>query len=327
MFSEELIRSQLIDSPLENVSQDFIQATNRVMSQRRHGDLDQWISLIESLPETSPSVVQLDQGCIEIGSQKDVNSRTRETIKASLMSLAPWRKGPFSLFGIDIDAEWRSDLKWARLNEHITSLQDRCVLDVGCGNGYYIARMLGAGAEFVLGIEPTQLFVVQFYALQKYLSNSAAMILPLRCEELPLDALENQGIGFDTVFSMGILYHRKQPEIHLEELYRALRPGGEVVVETLVMEDEYDNLVPDSTYAKMRNVWLIPTTNNLIEMLAKVGFHNIVNTDISATTLNEQRKTEWMKFESLADFLDKDDRAKTIEGYPAPQRVIVVATK
>jgi tRNA (mo5U34)-methyltransferase len=47
--------------------------------------------------------------------------------------------------------------------------------------------------------------------------------------------------------------------------------------------------------------------------------------DISTTSIEEQRSTEWMKFESLKDFLDPEDPSKTVEGHPAPIRAVFVA--
>ena len=38
---------------------------------------------------------------------------------------------------------------------------------------------------------------------------------------------------------------------------------------------------------------------------------------------DEQRKTDWMTFESYSDFIDPSDPSKTIEGYPAPLRVFL----
>ncbi len=49
--------------------------------------------------------------------------------------------------------------------------------------------------------------------------------------------------------------------------------------------------------------------------------------DVCVTTTEEQRRTEWMVTESLADFLDPNDRSKTVEGYPAPQRAVLIARK
>ncbi|HBP78145.1 MAG TPA: tRNA 5-methoxyuridine(34)/uridine 5-oxyacetic acid(34) synthase CmoB, partial [Halomonas sp.] len=72
-----------------------------------------------------------------------------------LRKLAPWRKGPFNLGGIEIDTEWRSDWKWQRVAPHLAPLKYRKVLDVGGGSGYHAWRMAGAGAAFVLVIDPS----------------------------------------------------------------------------------------------------------------------------------------------------------------------------
>ncbi|MEW8183876.1 MAG: tRNA 5-methoxyuridine(34)/uridine 5-oxyacetic acid(34) synthase CmoB, partial [Candidatus Thiodiazotropha endolucinida] len=130
----------------------------------------------------------------------------------------------------------------------------------------------------------------------------------------------------DTVFSMGVFYHRQSPFAHLAELKGALRNGGELVLETLVIEGcENQVLVPRGRYAKMRNVWFIPSTETLHLWLERAGFNQVKMIDVSVTTIEEQRATEWMRFESLADYLDPADRSLTIEGYPAPRRAVFVA--
>lgn len=72
-------------------------------------------------------------------------------------------------------------------------------------------------------------------------------------EQLPLIK------AFDTVFSMGVLYHRKSPIEFLQQLKSQLRPGGELMLETLVVEgDENTVLMTGDRYAQMRNVWFYP---------------------------------------------------------------------
>ena len=133
--------------------------------------------------------------------------------------------------------------------------------------------------------------------------------------------------AFDTVFSMGILYHRRAPFEHLQALREALKPGGQLVLETLVIDDaDGDCLVPEGRYAKMGNVWFIPNTHHLELWLRKMRFRDVSLVDVSVTSFDEQRRTDWMRFESLPDFLDPNDRRKTVEGYPAPRRAIVTAT-
>jgi tRNA (mo5U34)-methyltransferase len=236
--------------------------------------------------------------------------------------MMPWRKGPFNLHGINIDTEWRSDWKWDRLLPHISDLTNRTVLDIGCGSGYHLWRMRGAGAEFVVGIDPSDLFLSQFQAIKHFNPDPKVHLLPLGVEQLPeLNA-------FDTVFSMGVLYHRRSPIDFLSQLKAQLKPGGELILETLVVEGDVNTvLVPTDRYAKMRNVWFIPSTEALVLWMQRVGFKNVRVVDNDHTSLDEQRKTDWMTTESLADFLDPNDPNKTIEGYPAPLRAIIIANK
>jgi tRNA (mo5U34)-methyltransferase len=259
---------------------------------------------------------------VRAGVTTDCNDAQSSQLQEALMGLHPWRKGPFAVAGIDIDTEWRSDFKWDRLKDKIQSLEGRRVLDVGCGSGYHCWRMAAAGAELVVGIDPTPLFVMQYWAMQKYLQNPNVWVVPMRMEALP-EKLKT----FDTVFSMGILYHRRSPFDHLQELRDALVNGGQLVLETLVIEgDDGEVLVPEGRYSKMGNVWFIPSVPTLCGWLAKMKFRDVEVIDVSTTTVEEQRATDWMTFHSLSDFLDPDDPTKTAEGHPAPRRVVVVAT-
>ncbi|MEN0108998.1 MAG: tRNA 5-methoxyuridine(34)/uridine 5-oxyacetic acid(34) synthase CmoB, partial [Pseudomonas sp.] len=228
----------------------------------------------------------------------------------------------FHLFGVHIDTEWRSDWKWDRVSPHI-DLTGKRVLDVGCGNGYYQWRMLGAGADSVIGIDPNWLFFCQFQAVQRYLPNLRAWHLPFALEDLPA-GLE----GFDTVFSMGVFYHRRSPIEHLLALKDCLVKGGELVLETLVIEGDVNQvLVPEDRYAQMRNVWFLPSVPALELWLRRAGFSEVRCVDVSVTSVDEQRSTEWMRYQSLSHFLDPDDHSKTVEGLPAPMRAVITARK
>jgi tRNA (mo5U34)-methyltransferase len=204
---------------------------------------------------------------------------------------------------------------------HIAPLKSRKVLDVGGGNGYHGWRMEGEGAELVLGIDPTLVFTMQYQLMQHFIQSQRHFVVPIGIEHMP----ENLG-WFDTVFSMGVLYHRKSPLDHLLELRSCLRPGGELVLETLIVDGELGvTLMPEQRYAKMRNVWFIPSVDTMLLWLRRCGFKNARCVDVDTTSLEEQRRTEWMTFESLADFLDPDDKSLSIEGYPAPKRGVFIA--
>ncbi|MET0065151.1 MAG: tRNA 5-methoxyuridine(34)/uridine 5-oxyacetic acid(34) synthase CmoB [Candidatus Thiodiazotropha sp.] len=296
----------------------------RVWREKPHGDLRNWLSVLETLPRFHGLTHRFDQARVSIGSPSDCDEAQRLQLRQSLMQFHPWRKGPFGICGLHIDTEWRSDMKWDRLKPHIKPLQGRIVLDVGCGNGYHLWRMLGEGAELAIGIDPTQLFIMQHAAIRHFMDGDfPAYLFPLGIEDLPADLA-----AFDTVFSMGVFYHRQSPFAHLNELKGALRRGGELILETLVIDGaEGEVLVPQGRYAKMRNVWFIPSTDTLVAWMKRAGFARIRVVDVTATGFDEQRSTPWMQFESLRDYLDPANPALTLEGYPAPMRAIVLAEK
>jgi len=286
-----------------------------------HGHFRDWYKSLEYLPLLEPQKLDLLHSVT--ADRDDISDRHRQGIEKLLRNLMPWRKGPYFLYGTHINTEWRSDWKWERVLPHISPLAGRTVLDVGCGSGYHMWRMIGAGAHLVVGIDPMQLFLVQFEAVRKLLNDDRrAHMLPLGIEQLPV--LQ----AFDTVFSMGVLYHRRSPLDHLLQLKNQLVSGGELVLETLVIEGDVNQvLVPGERYAQMRNVFFIPSAEALKSWLEKSGFVDVRIVDFARTTTEEQRRTDWMISESLAEFLDPDDPGKTVEGYPAPLRAVLVATK
>ena len=285
-----------------------------------HGKLADWIAHWDNLPDLSPSKVVLNEPAV--AAVADIDVAVKDRLERGLQQFHPWRKGPFDLFSVRIDTEWRSDWKWERIKDHV-ELRNRHVLDVGCGNGYFGWRMLAEGARSVVGLDPFLLYVVQHEVLKKYLgAGHPNFVLPLSDSHLPA-ALN----AFDVTFSMGVLYHRASPIEHLQTLHQTLQRGGQLVLETLILDAAGTNvLVPERRYAKMRNVWFIPTLEMLSLWLRRTGFSNIKVVDVTATSTDEQRSTDWMTFESLPDFLHGDDSRKTIEGYQAPIRAVLTAT-
>ena len=286
---------------LDNWLDSLLPLIDQRMSASNHGDYERWAQIVHSLTRNDASVVG-----------------TREL----LLQLSPWRKGPFDIAGTHIDTEWRSDLKWQRLQNKISPLSGKNVLDVGCGNGYYALQMRQAGARTVIGVEPTLLYVMQFLAINVFEKDSGIVILPVRLQELPLPARK-----FDTTFSMGVLYHQRSPIDHLKDLRQTLRPDGQLVLETIYLPgDKAFAATPKDRYARMRNVWMLPTLAELAIWLERSGYRDVEVIDLSMTTTDEQRTTEWMPFESLSEALDPADATRTIEGWPAPHRVVVTAT-
>ncbi len=329
MINYQRLIIDLQETDLASCAKFWPRAVDKKMAGFTHGYLEQWQLLMQNLPRLDTSRVCL-QNSVTIGSSEELNAQLSGPEQLmfieQLKTLSPWRKGPFNLYGIPIDTEWRSDWKWDRLLPHISSLKGRSVIDVGCGNGYHCWRMLGEGAGVVLGIDPTQKFLAQFGVIKRYLGEELPVhLLPLGIEDMPSVA-EQEGV--DSVFSMGVLYHRKSPIEHLLALKALLKPGGELILETLVIDgDEQSVLVPQGRYAQMRNIWFLPSAVALASWLRKCGFKDVKIVDVANTSTDEQRATPWMNFHSLTDFLDPNDATKTLEGHPGPKRAILIATR
>lgn len=293
---------------------------------------------VARLPQLAVDNVQLDSDILTVNAQLS-NSEHKQTM-ALLKQLMPWRKGPFQIGSeegnpIFIDTEWHSDWKWQRVAPHLGNLKGRRVLDVGGGSGYHGWRMAGAGADTVIIIDPSCLFYHQFMAIRHFVGAADAHThangtgrYRTHYIPVPLEALPEHSQLFDTVFSMGVLYHRQSPFEHLQQLKGQLVKGGELVLETLVIEGDANTvLVPHDRYAQMNNVYFLPSVAALTGWLEKAGFSDVRCVDVAVTSTAEQRKTEWMTYHSLADFLDPNDSSKTLEGYPAPMRATLIAKK
>ena len=279
-----------------------------------HGHFADWLATVAALPSSETQQIDLQSAAVR------ASGDTLPNLEAGLRALQPWRKGPFNLYGVHINSEWRSDLKFARLLAAGVDFTGKHVLDVGCGNGYYSYRALGAGAKMVLGLDPSWHYFAQFLALERLLGKQ-------RCAYLPLTLDDCAPAAFDLALSMGVLYHRREPLQHLAQLRDTLRDGGRLVLETLVVDgDAQTVLMPPDRYAGMRNVWFLPSVAALERWLARLGFAVEHSGVPVATTAAEQRATAWIDRFSLADFMNADFSA-TVEGLPPPQRVIIVARK
>ena len=309
---------------------------NAIKDKANYAHAPAYQASVARLPNLNVNNVDLNSDTLTVDAS--LNESERKQAMALLKQLMPWRKGPFQIgsqigsqigndeSAIKIDTEWHSDWKWQRVAPHLGKLEGRRVLDVGGGSGYHGWRMAGAGAETVIIVDPSCLFYHQFMAIRHFVGNAdnyRTHYIPA-----PLEALPAHSQLFDTVFSMGVLYHRQSPFEHLQQLRSQLVKGGELVLETLVIEGDANTvLVPHDRYAQMNNVYFLPSVAALIGWLEKVGFSDVRCVDVAVTSTEEQRKTEWMTYHSLADFLDPNDSTKTMEGYPAPMRATLIAKR
>ena len=277
----------------------------------------------EALRHYPAVTVDCGQPVVRIGSAAEVSPADRENIRKKLKAFMPWRKGPFSVFGIDIDAEWRSERKWRRVEPVLPSLRGKVIADVGCNNGYYMFRMSAAEPKLVLGFEPG----VQHYYCFNALNGMA------RRENLAIDLLGVEHLAlfrecFDIVFLMGVIYHRPSPIDTLRDIHSSLAPGGMVIIESQAIPGGQPvALFPETTYAKVPGTYFVPTGACLINWMKKAGFAKIELFCSHPMSNLEQRRTEWMQFESYENFIDPQNPQLTVEGYPAPLRIFLKGIK
>ena len=305
------------NSNLEVISNDCMNACFKALKVK-NGNVPKWDEAIEIINTLFKGEVVLNSPYIQI-KRNDVN--TNELIIA-LEKLLPWRKGPFMFNDVKLESEWQGDLKWRRISKNIKPLVNKNVLDVGSGNGYFTLRMAMEGAKKALGIDPFLLFNYQFQAIKSLIDSPLeAMVLPIRLEDMPKKPI------FDSVFSMGVLYHQRDHMNHLNNLKAMMAPGAELILETLVVDGEKGySLIPNDRYARMRNVHCLPSIETLKSWLIDANFQNIKVIDVTKTSPKEQRRTSWIgkNAASLQDFLDPNNSSYTIEGHPAPTRAIII---
>lgn len=313
---------------------DFFPTARLDAVRRLHEEKLRWVSQpkkgflhyrtpCESLSHIRASRCDFSGDSVQIGRPDDVSETDRQKILEVMRGFMPWRKGPFNIFGIDIDAEWRSERKWNRLLPEIPSLEGKLVADIGCNNGYYMFRAAHYKPQFILGLEP----YVQHYYTFRTLNGFTAQD-NLEIELFGVEHLHLFPGCFDVIFLLGIIYHRPSPIEALRDIYTALKPGGTLLLESQAIPGEEPfALFPENTYAKVPGTWFVPTAACLYNWLKRTGFSNIKLFCQHPMSSDEQRQTDWMIFESYEDFIDKENPELTIEKYPAPLRVYFKAEK
>lgn len=274
---------------------------------------------IKALPEFNSVEVTLGDR-VSVGI-KDISRELEDQIKQTALLMKPWRKGPFEINDLFIDSEWQSQIKYNLLEPHF-DLKDKIVGDIGCNNGYYLFRMLSHKPKKLIGFDPSAIYYSQFQFLDHFIKSDIVY------ELLGVEHVEFYEHKFDTLFCLGVLYHRSDPVAMLKSLFKGLNKGGELILDTFMIDGEEEIcLTPKDRYSKIPNIYFVPTVNALKNWCLRAGFESVEVLETMVTESNEQRKTEWIETQSLEDFLDPNDPTKTVEGYPAPKRVYIKALK
>ncbi|MDX9901241.1 MAG: tRNA 5-methoxyuridine(34)/uridine 5-oxyacetic acid(34) synthase CmoB [Aliarcobacter sp.] len=295
---------------------------NKKSECRTWKNVEPWYLQLQESSKIEKNNLSIDYGdWFSVGTKEDVSIEEQEIILQTAKSLIPWRKGPFKIFDLEIDSEWQSNIKY-NLIRPFFDLKDKVVADIGCNNGYYMFRMLEDKPKRLVGFDPSPLTLHQFEFINHFVKSDIVY------EMLGVEHLEFYNHKFDFIFMLGVLYHRADPVGTLKSLARGLNSKGEILIDTFMIDgDEELCLTPNKRYSKIPNIYFIPTIPALKNWLERAGFEHIEVLATTVTTSEEQRKTIWSFDQSLEDFLDENDKTKTVEGYPAPKRVYVKARK
>ena len=278
---------------------------------------------LDRLPSFKTNHFSTSKETIFIGKQDELNTKQIKSVIDSMKQLIPWRKGPFNLFGEEIDAEWRSDYKWKRIRPYLPNLKDKKILDIGCNNGWYMFKMAEEMPLLNLGIDPVLRTYYQFNLLNYFLNMDN-----IHYELFGIEHVQYFHQLFDVILNMGIIYHHRNPIEQLLHCREALTQNGTLILETIGIPGKDDvALFPTGRYASMKNIWFIPTLSCTINWLKKANFKNIEVISSTKLDSNEQRVTKWCPHKSLNDFMSQKDSQKTIEGHPAPMRFALKAQK
>lgn len=260
---------------------------------------------------------------LRVGCSSDLSQSEKLDLEYILRYFIPWKKGPFTLFGKQIDSEWNSYLKWQRIKPYIGDLSGKRVADIGCHNGYFMLRMIPNNPEVVIGFDPVPKLFYNFKMLQKFIRSSKVFFEPLGVE-----AFKYFKSFFDKILCLGLLYHRTDPIQTLRDIHGSLKKGGEIIVDSQGISGEGSYcLFPEKKYAGARGVWFVPTKDCLINWLRRARFKEITCFYEETLSPEEQRATPWAPVASLSDYLDVSQPSLTIEGHPAPKRFYLKATK
>lgn len=307
-----------------DINRDGIQQQRQCAYPRLFDDkIKRYREAVEAVEDIQTQWFDFSGSVVKIGRLGELSTDQQRRFEATLKTFCPWKKGPFELFGILIDAEWRSHLKWERITPHIQPLTQRKVADIGCHNGYYMFRMADQQPDCVIGFEPYAKHFWNFQLMQNLVRQPH-----LHFELLGVEHIDYYPQFFDTIFCLGILYHHTDPIGLLRKMRQALAPKGEIIIDCQGIPGEKAiALTPRQRYANAKGIWFLPTQSCLETWMIRAGFTKVRCIFASPLSVEEQRRTTWANIDSLQEFLNPENPQETVEGYPAPWRYYVIAQR
>jgi tRNA (mo5U34)-methyltransferase len=137
------------------------------------------------------------------------------------------------------------ETKWRRFEHAIPrDLTGASVLDIGCNAGFYSIEMKRRGADRVLGIDSSEMYLAQ----ARFAAEMCGVEIELK--QLSVYGVASLRERFDLVLFMGVLYHLRHPLLALDLLHEHV-VGDTLVFQTLQRGAEAKRpLEPDYPFAE-----------------------------------------------------------------------------
>ena len=98
---------------------------NKKQECRTWKNVEPWFLQLQEASKIEKSNLEIDYGdWFSVGKKEDLTSEEFEVIEKTAKKLIPWRKGPFKIFGLEIDSEWQSNIKYNLIRPHF-NLKDK----------------------------------------------------------------------------------------------------------------------------------------------------------------------------------------------------------
>lgn len=196
-----------------------------------------------------------------------------ELKKPSLLRPGPKTEG-YLLSAMNL---WNTPLSLWGLSQ-VTTAKDAEILDIGCGGGKTVSRLLKKAPEgHVYGMDSSFRAVDFSWRLnEEAIREGRCQIIEGSADSLPFD--DNR---FDLVLAEETFYFWKDPEACLKEVYRVLKPGGQ-----FLLLHSKGAMPPDKIYEKLIPHMKVYSKKELKEYLEDAGFRNVTSrSKLSALTV------------------------------------------
>jgi len=147
---------------------------------------------------------------------------------------------------------------------------DRC-LEIGCGSGVLLERVLAAGAKSAAGLDHSpDMLALTIERNREAIARDRLHLKPGDAADIPWP-----DHSFEAAFSANMFFFVYDPEEVLAELFRVLVPGGRLVIATMAGPLPKPSLRCPWLYPPMGSALNVHTDEEMAAMYQRAGFTDV----------------------------------------------------